>query len=157
MQTGENDKAAHPQRDDPHWHDPRLRRLVALGFWLLAVFVPIGLALEALHAFKVDVYLGSRMRQHLWTLAHAHGSALGFACLVYGAAAARFVAPPARGAVARWLGFSAVLMPLGFFLGGIGNREGDPSLAILLVPVGGLLLLVALLRAGVGCCKVDDR
>lgn len=38
-------------------------------------------------------------------------------------------------------------MPLGFFLGGILNFEGDPSLGILLVPLGGLCLLYALLRA----------
>jgi len=39
-----------------------------------------------------------------------------------------------------------VLMPLGFFLGGVLNSEGDPSLGILLVPVGALLLVVALVR-----------
>jgi hypothetical protein len=37
-------------------------------------------------------------------------------------------------------------MPIGFFLGGILNSEGDPSLGILLVPLGGLCLLVALVR-----------
>ena len=44
----------------------------------------------------------------------------------------------------RW---GAVLMPLGFFLGGVLNSEGDPSLGILLVPPGALLLIVALVRA----------
>jgi hypothetical protein len=36
-----------------------------------------------------------------------------------------------------------VLLPLGFFLGGIGHSEVDPSLGVLLVPVGGLLLLIS--------------
>jgi hypothetical protein len=38
-------------------------------------------------------------------------------------------------------------MPLGFFLGGVLNTEGDPSLGIVLVPVGAALLLVALARS----------
>jgi hypothetical protein len=42
----------------------------------------------------------------------------------------------------------AILMPLGFFLGGILNSEGDPSLGIALVPLGALLLVMALARAG---------
>ena len=41
-------------------------------------------------------------------------------------------------------------MPLGFFLGGIMNSEGDPSLGIVLVPIGALLLIVALCRVAVG-------
>ena len=32
-------------------------------------------------------------------------------------------------------------LPLGFLLGGIGHPEGDPSLGILLAPVGALLVL----------------
>ena len=53
----------------------------------------------------------------------------------------------ARRTISRWLRVGALLMPLGFFLGGILNYEGDPSLGILLVPLGGLCLLYALLRA----------
>jgi hypothetical protein len=37
-------------------------------------------------------------------------------------------------------------MPLGFFAGGILSSEGDPSLGVLLAPMGALLLIVALLR-----------
>ena len=42
----------------------------------------------------------------------------------------------------RWF----VLMPVGFFLGGVLNPEGDPSWGIVLVPVGALCLLFALVR-----------
>jgi hypothetical protein len=38
-------------------------------------------------------------------------------------------------------------MPLGFLLGGVLNSEGDPSLGILLVPAGGVLVFVALVQA----------
>ena len=36
-----------------------------------------------------------------------------------------------------------VLLPTGFFLGGIGHSQVDPSPGVLLVPLGGLLLLIA--------------
>ena len=53
----------------------------------------------------------------------------------------------ARRSISLWLRVGAATMPLGFFLGGILNFEGDPSLGILLVPIGGVCLLYALLRA----------
>ncbi|MEZ5989959.1 MAG: hypothetical protein R3F30_12700 [Planctomycetota bacterium] len=114
------------------------------GFCLLAVFLPLGLCLEVLHGFKVPVYLGSPMRRELWTLAHMHGNFLGLLLLAWAAVAPRWLAPADRLPVARWLRRGAVLLPVGFFLGGVGNSEGDPSLAILLVPVGALCLLVGL-------------
>ena len=134
--------------------DPATRRALFQGWLLLAVFLPLGLTLEALHALKVPVYLESAMRRELWTLAHAHGNLLGILCLVFAALGERAIAErAARESVSRWLRLGAVLMPLGFFLGGVLNHEGDPSLGILLVPVGGILLLFALLRAGLAAAK----
>jgi hypothetical protein len=40
---------------------------------------------------------------------------------------------------------SGVLMPGGFFLGGVWVYAGDPGQGILLVPIGGVLLFVAVL------------
>ena len=40
---------------------------------------------------------------------------------------------------------AGILLPGGFFLGGIAFYSGDPGLGVLLVPVGGGLLLVAIL------------
>jgi Na+-driven multidrug efflux pump len=116
------------------------------GWLLLAVSLPFGVTLEALHAFKVQTYLGSEMRRELWRLAHAHGTLLGIVCLVFSALAERHVPERARRSIARQIAWGAVLMPLGFFLGGILNSEGDPSPAVILVPVGAALLLVALVR-----------
>ncbi|MCA8969788.1 MAG: hypothetical protein KDC95_08400 [Planctomycetes bacterium] len=125
-----------------------LRKTVVFGWYLLAVSLPAGLTLEALHALKVQVYLGSEMRRELWTLAHAHGNVLGILCLVYAAVADRFLGDERKIAViSRWLRMGSALMPLGFFLGGVLNFEGDPSLGVLLVPIGGVCLLVALVRA----------
>ena len=36
-----------------------------------------------------------------------------------------------------------LLLPAGFFLGGIGHSEVDPGAGVLLVPVGAALMLVA--------------
>jgi hypothetical protein len=115
--------------------------LLRTGLWLLAVSLPLGLTLEALHAMKVQVYLGSSLRRELWTLAHAHGNLLGMLCLVM--AQLRV----ARGE--RWLATGAVMMPLGFLLGGVMNSEGDPSLGIVLVPLGGVCVFAALVLAAV--------
>lgn len=119
------------------------------GLWLLAVSLPLGLTLEALHAMKVQVYFGSALRRELWTLAHAHGNLLGILCLVFGLLGARLGDGAARARIDRWLVTGAVLMPLGFLLGGVLNREGDPSLGILLVPVGGVAVFAALVMAAV--------
>jgi hypothetical protein len=123
-----------------------LRPTLRTGWLLLAVSLPFGVTLEALHGFKVQAYLASATRREMWRLAHAHGTLLGLLCLVFTALAERYVAEPVRQTVARQIALGATLMPLGFFLGGILNSEGDPSLGIVLVPAGALLLVLALVR-----------
>jgi hypothetical protein len=130
--------------------DPALKRTLRTGWLLLAVSLPFGVTLEALHGFKVQAYLGSDMRREMWRLAHAHGTMLGILCLVFATVAERHVPAPIRRSVARQVTWGSLLMPLGFFLGGILNSEGDPSLGIVLVPVGALLLVVALVRCALG-------
>jgi hypothetical protein len=129
-------------------NDPATKSASVFGWFLLAVFLPLGLTLEALHALKVPVYLGSPLRRELWTLAHAHGNLLGILCLTFAALGERIPDAGARGSISRWLRAGSLLLPVGFFLGGILNSEGDPSLGILLVPAGAVCLLVALVRAG---------
>jgi len=50
----------------------------------------------------------------------------------------------------RCLISSGILLPGGFFLGGIVVCDGDPGLGIMLVPVGGILLFVAVLLTALG-------
>lgn len=126
---------------------PAVLRTLRTGWILLAVSLPLGLSLEALHAWKAQAYLQSEVRREMWRLAHAHGTLLGILLLVFAALAPRYLAPEASARIARDLRFGAVLMPLGFFVGGVLNREGDPSLGIVLVPLGALFLIVALVRA----------
>jgi hypothetical protein len=127
--------------------DPARKLTLRAGYWLLAVSLPLGLTLEALHGFKVRAFLESDMRRELFRLAHAHGTLLGILCLVFAALAERNVPEASRLPIARLVVWGAVLMPVGFFLGGVLNSEGDPSLGIALVPIGAALLIVALVRA----------
>jgi len=132
---------------NPTSGDPAIRRTVRLGWLLLAIALPFGVTLEALHGFKIQAYLASDMRREMWRLAHAHGTLLGMLCLVSAALAEAHIPEAIRARVLAMIRWGAVLMPLGFFLGGVLNSEGDPSLGILLVPPGALLLIAALVRA----------
>lgn len=126
------------------------RRHLRFGWWSLALFATLGLALESLHAFKVAAYVdaASETRRLLFTLAHAHGVLLGVVHLVWALGGAPLFAASGRGAqgqgVSRCLLAASVLLPGGFFLGGVRIYGGDPSIGILLVPVGALLLIAAL-------------
>jgi hypothetical protein len=129
--------------------DPAIRKTVRMGWLLLAIALPLGVTLEALHGFKVQAYLASETRREMWRLAHAHGTLLGILCLVSAALAGAHVPARIRSRVLAMIRWGAVLMPLGFFLGGVLNSEGDPSPGIVLVPIGALLLVVALVRVAV--------
>jgi len=126
--------------------DPAFAKTLRTGWLLLAISLPAGVVLEALHGFKVQAYLGNETRRELWRLAHAHGTLLGILCLVFVALGQDHVAEDARASIARLVRWGAVLMPVGFFAGGILNSEGDPSLGIVLSPVGATMLIVALIR-----------
>jgi hypothetical protein len=53
--------------------------------------------------------------------------------------------------VGRLLRSATLLIPGGFFLGGTWIHAGDPGVGIVLVPVGALLLVVAVARVAVAC------
>lgn len=127
-----------------------------VGWWSLLCFLTLGIVLETLHGFKVGWYLdlSSETRRTLWTLAHAHGTLLGLVHIAFGLTAERFPGNNQRwqGIVSPCLLGGGILMPAGFFLGGLYIHGGDPGLGILLVPVGAILLfasvLITALRAG---------
>ncbi len=136
--------------------DARAQPLLALarvhlrfGWIALLVFATLGALLETLHAFKSGAYLGvgNEMRRLMWTLAHAHG--IGLSLLHMGFAATLrvgFDAVPPRGVVAsQLLRWATVLLPGGFFLGGVAPYEGDPGVGVWLAPLGVALLWAALL------------
>ncbi|MEM9074614.1 MAG: hypothetical protein AAGE52_39330 [Myxococcota bacterium] len=110
------------------------------GWALLLLWVTAGLLLEAAHGFKWSPYLDDALRRELWTLAHAHGVGLALIAIVH----ANFGPGPAW--TRRAILAAALLMPVGFVLGGIAHPESDPSAGIVLVPIGALVLLAALGR-----------
>ena len=125
------------------------QRHLRFGWWTLLLFLTLGLVLEALHGFKVGVYLNpsNETRRLVWTLAHAHGTLFGLVNIAFAFTVGRLPDWPARqrGIASACLRSATLLMPAGFFLGGLRVYSGDPGVGIVLVPVGGLLLLVAVL------------
>ena len=124
----------------------RLRyRHLRFGWTSLFVFAALGAVLESMHAFKVDAYLaaGEETRRLLWRLAHAHGALLGLVHVAFASTLAHAGERLPRLGSACLLGAS-IALPGGFLLGGIDARDGDPGAGILLVPLGAVLLLVAI-------------
>ena len=120
------------------------RRHLSIGWCSLLCFALLGIALEALHAWKVDAYLhpAHETRRLLLRLAHAHGIGLALLHVAFAFTASTLRTPP-RFASACMTG-ALLAMPIGFLLGGIWHSGGDPGAGIALVPLGALLLLIAI-------------
>ena len=120
-------------------------RHLRVGWTALLVFAALGALLEAMHAFKVPWYLGvaTESRRLLWTLAHAHGVALGLVNLAL-AATCHLLPRPLPSSASLALVVATVLIPGGFFAGGLYIHGGDPGLGAILIPPGALFLVAAL-------------
>src|SRR5262249_25494982 len=107
-------------------------------------------ALETLHAAKLPMYLGaaSETRRLLWRLGHAHGTLLGLVNVALSATLHRMPTRSVRAqAIASYSLLAATaLLPAGFLLGGVSAEGGDPGAGVALVPVGALLLVIALIQ-----------
>jgi len=129
--------------------DPRIRHHLSVGWTTIALAALFGLGLEAMHGLKLASYLDldAATRRHMWTLAHAHGTLLGLLHLGVALtlkAAPELLADRSLRLAARLLLAATLLMPAGFFLGGVWYYAGDPGLGILLVPLGAFALIAAL-------------
>jgi len=129
-------------------------RHLRFGWWSLLVFSALGLGLETLHGFKVGAYLDASndTRRLTWTLAHTHGTLLAFVHVLFGLnvqSRPDFAARNQR-VISLCLIGASVLLPGGFFLGGITFYSGDPGLGVLLVPIGAMLLLIAIFYVAAG-------
>lgn len=136
--------------------DPFLltKRHLRFGWWTLLIFLSLGLILEILHGFKVSFYLSvsNETRRLMWTLAHAHGTLLALVNLAF-AFTVRLLpewSASQRGVASLCLRGATILMPAGFFVGGMVIYSGDPGLGILLVPAGGILLFLSAMLAALG-------
>jgi hypothetical protein len=135
-----------PTQEEPQVY---LRRHLRFGWWSLLVFLTLGIVLETLHGFKVGAYLNvsNSTRRLLWTLAHAHGTALALVHIAFAVTANQLGGwiGRARAFASVSLMASSILLPGGFFLGGLVIYGGDPGLGILLVPLGAIFLFLAVL------------
>jgi hypothetical protein len=117
-------------------------------------FTCLGLALKALHAFKLGLYLdvSNETRRLLWRLAHAHGALLGLLNVCHALATRQFPRLD-DWLVERCLLLALLLMPAGFLLGGIFIRGADPGASVGFAAAGGLALLVGLGRFAWLCSR----
>jgi hypothetical protein len=129
-------------------------RTLRFGWWSLFVFLFVGLGLETLHGFKVGWYVdvGNETRRLMFTLAHAHGAALALVNIAAGLTT-RTKGFDLRPSISVTLIWATILLPGGFFLGGIVTYDGDPGLGIWLVPIGALLLFYAVGRFALDLSK----
>jgi hypothetical protein len=126
----------------------RQARVHELWGWTgLLVFAGLGLSLEMLHGVKASFLLDPEfhLRREMWRLAHAHGTLLSLVQLAFSSALARGRLTQGRAPLASaFLRGALVLLPAGFFLGGVAPSESDPWIGIWLVPVGAGVLLLGL-------------
>lgn len=136
-----------PKQEIPLDHALCAGHHLRFGWWALLVFLTLGLVLEGLHGFKSGFYLhvSNSTRRLMWTLAHAHGTLLALVHIAFGVTANLLPQwpPQKRSFASLSLTGASILVPGGFFLGGLIIHQGDPGLGILLVPVGAILLFVA--------------
>ena len=123
-------------------------RNLCFGWWSLLVFLSLGGVLEMLHGFKIGWYVdvGNETRRLMFTLAHAHGTVLALVNIAAGLSVClveRFMLRPSVSFALIW---AAILLPGGFFLGGIVTYDGDPGLGVWLVPIGAALLFYGIAR-----------
>lgn len=124
-----------------------IRRHLLVGWGGLLLFLTLGIVLETLHGLKSSFYLdpGNSTRRLVWTLAHAHGTLFAMVNMAFALSLSRinlgserllrFASPGFIGAL--------VLLPLGFFLGGLRVFGGDPGVGIVLVPLGAVWMLLS--------------
>jgi len=131
-------------------------RNLRFGWWSLLVFLSLGGALETLHGFKIGWYVdvGNETRRLMFTLAHAHGTLLALINIAAGLTARKMDRFELRPSVSFALIWAAILLPAGFFLGGIVIYDGDPGLGVWLVPVGAILLFYSVTRIALDLSKL---
>lgn len=139
-----------PETDLVHTH-------LRFGWAMLLVFVCLGVALEAMHGFKVPWLLdvGQETRRTMWRLAHAHGTLLSVLNLGFAFTLSQIPQWTKASAASKSLRVASVLLPGGFFAGGVVIYDGDPGLGIALVPLGAAALLYAIILVVLGLRRLS--
>ena len=137
-------------------------RHLRFGWWSLLVFLSVGFVLELLHGFKAGFYLDvtSETRRLMWTLAHAHGALLSVVHVAWALCLRAFPDLAEAGrprAVSRCLMAASVLLPGGFFAGGVQLYGGDPGPGIAAVPAGAACLGIGVFLTARAARRCDGR
>ena len=137
-------------------------RHLRFGWWSLFVFLLLGATLETLHGFKVGFYLdaSNETRRLMWTLAHAHGALLSLVNVAAGLSLRALPDLPGDARVpliSTTLLAATVLLPAGFFAGGVAFYSGDPGVGIALVPVGAASLAIAVFLLARAVTATSDQ
>ena len=147
-------------------------RHMVIGWWSLLIFVALGLVLESMHGFKVAWYVNSgepETTRLMMRLAHAHGTFLSLVHLAFAwtVSQATGFQGRSRSVASRSIQAAGILVPAGFLLAGLpgfvktgglrlGVLGGDPGLGIVLVPIGALLLILALYLVARGASTTPE-
>jgi hypothetical protein len=125
--------------------------------WIsIAIWMGFGLLLEGFLGYKVPIYLQDQQRRELFRLAHTHGTFLGLVLLAAAVVIQRLnISPPRAARVAIRLGTG--LMPLGFLVAGVWHSEGDPGMAIWLVPPAALLVIFGVVALALASRASDEQ
>jgi hypothetical protein len=94
----------------------------------------------------------------MWTLAHTHGTLLSIVHVIFGLYIRGLPQKSSQHQrlISVCLIAAGVILPTGFFLGGVGFYGGDPGVGVLLVPVGAALLLTSLFLVARGTMLVES-
>ena len=114
--------------------------LIRQGWISLALWIAFGILIEGFSAFRSPAYLDDAVRRDMFRLAHAHGTLLNIMLLV-AAICVRLELIRLGRMTSAGLRAAVVLLPAGFLFAGVWHFKDEPGLAILLVPVGAVLLL----------------
>lgn len=118
--------------------------LIRQGWISLAIWLAFGILIEGLIGFRIPALLDDPVRRDMFRLAHAHGTLLNLV-LIAAAICAHLDLIRLRPTSSLGLRCAVILLPMGFFLGGMWHFQDDPGLGISLVPIGALLLLASAL------------
>jgi len=121
--------------------------MICQGWISLAAWIVFGLLIEGLIGFRTPALLDDSVRRDMFRLAHAHGTLLNLV-LIAAAICARLDLIRFGRLTSLGLRIAVILLPIGFLLAGMWHFKDDPGVAILLVPLGALLLLTTAFQIG---------
>lgn len=120
-------------------------RHLRLSLATTAVFLAMGLWLEAMLGLRAPGLFGDALAREFLRLGHAHGAILGLVNVGLGLALERLCTPAAWATRIRPAALvGALAVGLGFLGGGLWHGPTDPGPLVLAVPAGAMLLLSSL-------------